>query len=77
VLCSSQDHLRTGMRDLDHPVYAGAENFDKKNALRKDTIVTMGLPKRLSGIEIADMLVKLVPDSKKPSYFKGYRQVHY
>jgi hypothetical protein len=59
------------MHDLDHPVYAGAENFDKKNALRKDTIVTMGPPKRLSGIEIANMLVKLVPDSKKPGYFKG------
>jgi hypothetical protein len=28
VLCSSQDHLRTGMRDLDHPILAGAENTD-------------------------------------------------
>jgi hypothetical protein len=28
VLCSLQDHLITGMRDLDHPVHAGAENTD-------------------------------------------------
>jgi hypothetical protein len=26
VLCSSQDHLETGMRDLDHPILASAEN---------------------------------------------------
>jgi hypothetical protein len=29
VLCSSQDHLRTGMCDLDHPVLVGVENIDK------------------------------------------------
>jgi hypothetical protein len=29
VLCSSQDHLRTGMCDLDHPVLTGVENTDK------------------------------------------------
>jgi hypothetical protein len=28
VFCSSQDHLGTGTRDLDHPVPAGAENTD-------------------------------------------------
>jgi hypothetical protein len=28
MICSSQDHLRTGMRDLDHPVLAGARNTD-------------------------------------------------
>jgi hypothetical protein len=28
VLYSSQDHLRTGMRDLDHPVLGGVENTD-------------------------------------------------
>jgi hypothetical protein len=28
VLCSSQDHLGTGMHDLDHPILAGAENTD-------------------------------------------------
>jgi hypothetical protein len=28
VLCSSQDHVETGMRDLDHPVLAGEENTD-------------------------------------------------
>jgi hypothetical protein len=26
VLCSSQDHLRTGTRDLDHSVLTGAKN---------------------------------------------------
>jgi hypothetical protein len=28
VLCSSEDHLETRMRDLDHPVLAGVENTD-------------------------------------------------
>jgi hypothetical protein len=28
VLCSSQDHLRTGIYDLDHPILADAENTD-------------------------------------------------
>jgi hypothetical protein len=28
VLCSSQDHLKTGTHDLDHPVLAGVENTD-------------------------------------------------
>jgi hypothetical protein len=27
VLCSSQNHLRTGTRDLDHPVHIGAKNI--------------------------------------------------
>jgi hypothetical protein len=30
VLCSSQDHLRTRTRDLDHPILCGAKNTDKK-----------------------------------------------
>jgi hypothetical protein len=38
VLYSSQDHLRTGMRDLDHPALAGVENTyswcAKKGALQ-------------------------------------------
>jgi hypothetical protein len=28
VLCSSQDHLRTGMRDLDHSILVGPKNTD-------------------------------------------------
>jgi hypothetical protein len=30
VLCSFQDHLRTGMCDLDHPILARAENTDSQ-----------------------------------------------
>jgi hypothetical protein len=29
VLCSSQNHLGTGKRDLDHHVLAGAKNTDR------------------------------------------------
>jgi hypothetical protein len=29
VLYSSQDHLKTGTRDLEHPVLVGAENTHK------------------------------------------------
>jgi hypothetical protein len=29
MLCNSQDHLRTEMRDLDHPVLVGAKNIDR------------------------------------------------
>jgi hypothetical protein len=29
VLCSSQDHLGTRTRDLDHSVLTGAKNIDK------------------------------------------------
>jgi hypothetical protein len=32
VICSSQDHLRTRMHDLDHPILAGAENTDSWRA---------------------------------------------
>jgi hypothetical protein len=28
VLCSSQDHLRTRIHDLDHTILAGAKNTD-------------------------------------------------
>jgi hypothetical protein len=31
VICSSQDHLETGTRDLDHLVLAGAKNTDTLN----------------------------------------------
>jgi hypothetical protein len=48
-------------------------NFkQEQNALRKDTTVTKGLPKHLSGTQIVDMLDKLTPDPKRPGYFKGY-----
>jgi hypothetical protein len=36
VLCSLQDHLRTGTRDLDHPVLAGAKNTDSWRAMKWD-----------------------------------------
>jgi hypothetical protein len=32
VICSSQDHLKTGTHDLDHPVLAGVENTDSWHA---------------------------------------------
>jgi hypothetical protein len=35
----------------------------------KDTIVTKGPPKRLSGEQIINMLDKLTPDPKRPGYF--------
>jgi hypothetical protein len=43
----------------------------QKNAFKKDNIVTKGLPKCLSGPQIADMLDKLVPDPKKLGISKG------
>jgi hypothetical protein len=36
VLCISQDHLKKGMRDLDHPVLAGAKNSDSWHASKRD-----------------------------------------
>jgi hypothetical protein len=36
VLCSSQDHLRTGMCDLDHPILVDAENIDSWCARKGD-----------------------------------------
>jgi hypothetical protein len=32
MFCSSQDHLGTGMCDLDHPILAGAENTDNTSS---------------------------------------------
>jgi hypothetical protein len=29
VICISQDHLRTGTCDLDHPILVGVENDDR------------------------------------------------
>jgi hypothetical protein len=48
----------------------------QKDAFKKDHIVKKGLPKRLSGSEIADMLDKPTPNPEKPGYFKGYEQEH-
>jgi hypothetical protein len=48
----------------------------QKNAFKKDTIITKGPSKHLSGPEIADMIDKLVPYPTKPGYFKGYGEVH-
>jgi hypothetical protein len=36
VLSSSQDHLRTGTCDIDHPVLPGAENTDSWHARKED-----------------------------------------
>jgi hypothetical protein len=48
----------------------------KQNAFWKDTIVTNGPLKHLSGTQIIDMLDKLTPDPKRPRYFEGYRDMH-
>jgi hypothetical protein len=36
MLCSSQDHLGTRTCDLDHPIFAGAENTDSWHARKRD-----------------------------------------
>jgi hypothetical protein len=48
----------------------------EQNTFRKDTIVTKGPPKHLSGAQIVDMLDKLTPDPKRPMYFEGYGETH-
>jgi hypothetical protein len=48
----------------------------EQNAFWKDTIVTKGPPKHLSGAQIIDMLDKLTPDPERPGYFEGYREMH-
>jgi hypothetical protein len=48
----------------------------EQNAFWKDTIVTNGPPKHLSGAQIIDMLDKLTPDPERPGYFEGYRETH-
>jgi hypothetical protein len=42
----------------------------EQNTFWKDTIVTKGPPKRLSGAQIVDMLDKLMPNLERPRYFK-------
>jgi hypothetical protein len=52
-------------------------NFRQElNAFQKDTTITKGLPKCLSGAQIVDILDKLTPDPKRPGYFDGYRETH-
>jgi hypothetical protein len=36
VLCSSQDHLRTGIHDLDHPICCQCKNTDSWHARKGD-----------------------------------------
>jgi hypothetical protein len=43
----------------------------EQNAFWKDTIVTNGLPKHLSGTQIVDMPDKLTPDPKNLGILKG------
>jgi hypothetical protein len=50
--------------------------IQEQNAFLKDTIVTKGPPKHLSGEQIVDMLYKLMPDPERPGYFEGYRETH-
>jgi hypothetical protein len=44
----------------------------EQNVFQKDTTVTKGPPKRLSGAQIIEMLDKLTPYPKRPRYFEGY-----
>jgi hypothetical protein len=37
MIYSLQDHIRTGMRDLDHPILAGAENTDSWRVRKEDS----------------------------------------
>jgi hypothetical protein len=46
------------------------------NSFRKDTSVTKGPLKHLSGTQIVDILDKLTPDPERPGYFKGYGETH-
>jgi hypothetical protein len=48
----------------------------EQNTFRKDTTITKGPLKRLSGAQIIDMLDKLTPDPKRPGYFEWYEETH-
>jgi hypothetical protein len=48
----------------------------EQNAFQKDTIVTKGPPKHLSGAQIVGMLNKLTPDPERPGYFEEYGETH-
>jgi hypothetical protein len=48
-------------------------NFrQEQNTFWKDTAVTKGPPKRLSGAQIVDMLDKPTQDPERLGYFEGY-----
>jgi hypothetical protein len=52
-------------------------NFRQEhNVFRKDTTVTKGPTKHLSGTQIIDMLNKLMPGPERPRYFEGYGETH-
>jgi hypothetical protein len=52
-------------------------NFkQEQNTFRKDTTITKGPTKHLSGAQIIDMLDKLTPDPERPGYFEGYGKTH-
>jgi hypothetical protein len=46
------------------------------NTFWKDTTITKGLLKHLSGAQIVDMLDKLTSDPEGPGYFEGYGEKH-
>jgi hypothetical protein len=83
VFCSSQDHLRTGTSDLDHPVFSGAENTDTTISTRVD------LTAIVNQVEVAEILLsKLLPQgawfsnfdfvpSGRPGYVKGYDPIRH
>jgi hypothetical protein len=48
----------------------------EQNPFKKDTIVTKGPTKHLSGAQLVDMLDKLMPDPERPGYFEGYGETH-
>jgi hypothetical protein len=54
MLCSSQDHLRIGMRDLDHPISFRRKNIDSWHARKEDLQSTSSL------------YVPMVPSPKLP-----------
>jgi hypothetical protein len=52
-------------------------NFkQEQNTFWKDTTITKGPLKHLSGAQIVDMLDKLTPDPERPGYFEGYGETH-
>jgi hypothetical protein len=48
----------------------------EQNTFWKDTIITKGPPKHLSGTQIVDMLDNLTPYPERPGYFEGYEEPH-
>jgi hypothetical protein len=54
VLCSSQDHIGTGTRDLDHPIFVGAKNTNSWHTKKGD--LQLAFPRDVS----------MVPSPKLP-----------